>query len=107
MFELGVIRWTGAGILVVPLMLVGVAFGTVVQNLFDGTPAVTDTAWVAGFLLSAVLIRVIGSRLNAYGNRHTLYDSPMQSFWWLGLACALITLGIVILVRFVAIDPVR
>jgi hypothetical protein len=69
------IKWSKAGLLVIPLMLVGLAIGSVGQELFNGTPLVTDTGWVAGFAVSAVLIRVIGRRLNACGDLHTLYDS--------------------------------
>jgi hypothetical protein len=82
-------------------MLVGLAIGSVGQELFNGTPLVTDTGWVAGFAVSAVLIRVIGRRLNACGDLHTLYDMPMQHWWWLGVACSALTPGIVILIRSV------
>ncbi|MGP4015886.1 hypothetical protein [Saccharopolyspora sp. 5N708] len=94
-----VIKWSGWGPLVIPLMLLGLVFGVVVQELFDGTPMITDPAWVTGFLISAVLIRTIGRRLNRYGDLHTLYDIPMQHWWWLGLTCAALTLGLVILIR--------
>ncbi|MCI2423215.1 hypothetical protein MOQ72_37930 [Saccharopolyspora sp. K220] len=94
-----VIKWSGWGLLVIPLMLVGLVFGVVVQELFDGTPQVTDPGWVVGFLVSAVLIRVIGRRLNRFANMHTLYDVPMQHWSWLGVTCSVLTLGIVILLR--------
>ncbi|GAA0522894.1 hypothetical protein GCM10011581_38620 [Saccharopolyspora subtropica] len=96
-----VIKWSGWGPLVIPLMLVGVVFGAAAQELFGGTPLVTDTCWVLGFLVSAVLIRTIGRRLNRFGTRHTLYDVPMQHWSWLAVTCSVLALGIVILVRTV------
>ncbi|MEU0468993.1 MULTISPECIES: hypothetical protein [Amycolatopsis] len=99
MVPVGAVRWSGAGCLVGPLLLLGLIAGAVVQNLFDGHSLVTDIGWVAGFVLSAVLIRVIGRRLNRHGNLHTLYDSPMQSYMWLAVACAVLTLGIILLFR--------
>ncbi|WP_020422177.1 hypothetical protein [Amycolatopsis sp. ATCC 39116] len=99
MVPVGAVRWSGAGCLVGPLLLLGLIAGAVVQNLFDGHSLVTDIGWVAGFVLSAVLIRVIGRRLNRHCNVHTLYDSPMQSYMWLAVACAVLTLGIILLFR--------
>jgi len=77
--------------------------GVVFQEVFDGKTLITDIAWVAGFVLSAILIRVIGRRLNRYGTVHTLYDSPMEGYAWLAIACAVLTLGLVLLIRFVAV----
>ena len=98
----GAVKWSGAGCLVIPLLLAGVVVGAVVQEAFDGKSLITDSGWVAGFVISAVLIRVIGNRLNRYGNEHTLYDSPMQSYVWLAVACAVLTLGLVIVFRVTA-----
>ncbi|KZB87639.1 hypothetical protein [Amycolatopsis regifaucium] len=103
MFEVGAVKWSGAGCLVGPLLLLGLAVGVVFQGLFDGKTLVTDIAWVAGFVLSAILIRVIGRRLNRYGTVHTLYDSPMEGYAWLAIACAALTLGLVLLIRLVAV----
>lgn len=91
-----VVKWSGWGLLVLPLMVLGVAFGAVVQELFDGHPLVTDTGWVVGFLISAALIRYAGNRLHG-----TLYDVPMRGYAWLGVTCAVLTLAIVVLFRFV------
>ncbi|WET78498.1 hypothetical protein P3102_31305 [Amycolatopsis sp. QT-25] len=103
MFEVGAVKWTGAGCLVGPLLLLGLGVGVVFQEVFDGRQLITDIAWVAGFALSAILIRVIGRRLNRYGTAHTLYDSPMEGYAWLAIACAALTLGLVLLIRLVAV----
>ncbi|SFA83004.1 hypothetical protein SAMN05216266_101697 [Amycolatopsis marina] len=102
MFQVGAVRWTGAGCLVFPLLLAGLVFGAVVQEVFDGKSLITDAGWAMGFVLSAVLIRLIGTRLNRYRDEHTLYDSPMQSYVWLAATCAVLALGVVILARVVA-----
>ncbi len=97
MHPVGAVSWSGAGCLVGPLLLAGLAVGVVFQEVFDGNQLVTGIAWVAGFVLSAVLIRVIGTRLNRFGNTHTLYDVPMQSYVWLAVVCAVLALGVVVL----------
>ncbi|MGC7095026.1 hypothetical protein ACPZ19_10200 [Amycolatopsis lurida] len=99
MQPIGAVSWSGAGCLVGPLLLLGLAVGVVGQEVFDGNAVVTGIGWIGGFALSAVLIRVIGRRLNRYGTRHTLYDSPLQSYWWLAFACAVPAAGIVLLVN--------
>ncbi|ASR34455.1 hypothetical protein BAY61_05010 [Prauserella marina] len=82
-----------------PLLLLGLIVGVVVQDVFDGMRLITDVGWVAGFLISAVLIQSVGRRLNRQSNRHTLYDSPMQNYWWLAFVCAILAAGIVLLTR--------
>lgn len=103
MHPVGAVRWSGAGCLVGPLLLLGLTVGVVSQGVFNGNRVLAEIGWVAGFVLSAVLIRTIGNRLNRKGDVHTLYDSPMQNYMWLAIACAGLTLGMLLLFRFVGV----
>ncbi|MFD8497456.1 hypothetical protein [Amycolatopsis sp. NPDC059657] len=93
------VKWSGSDCLLGPLLVLGLIVDVVVQGLFDGKQLVTDIGRVAGFVLSAILIRMIGRGLNRRGTKHTLYDAPMQNYWWLAMTCVVLTLALVLVLR--------
>lgn len=94
------IWWTGRGIFVLPMLGLGFVIGIVGQGLFDGHTVITDILWPLGFVISAVVLRVVGRRLNYGGNGHRLMEIPVQHWAWFSVAFAVVALFIVYLLRF-------
>ncbi|MBE2998839.1 hypothetical protein IDM40_08995 [Nocardiopsis sp. HNM0947] len=94
------IIWTGWGILVPGFILLGAAgLGLAAEGTFGGDAGFFGAA--TGILLSAVLIFLVGRKLNkpeqgfhpktgepvVYRNRHTFFFIPMQ--YWAAVAAVL------------------
>ncbi len=71
------IVWSGWGWLTFPILMLGLAIGSVVGEDVFGRENLGGTA---GGFVSCLVLWVWGRRLNTYGREHTMWAVPMH--WW-------------------------
>lgn len=84
-----ILIWSGWGILVLPLAGVGIGVGFALGAALGDWRLAQDVGLIAGCLVAAALIHVVGWKLNKEHDTHRFFHVPMQHWAWAGVLLAL------------------